>query len=114
MAEYFSKELHKALEQALKEKRRQKSRIKVVFDGYKYPVIKTWNNGFSVDSSCTPILRGFVDLFEGSRHLSRCLIVASEELSGELRFEFKRSTAANDKVPLDFEKSSKGPVALIN
>tara|TARA_Y100001960_G_scaffold174383_1_gene182966 strand:- start:130 stop:474 length:345 start_codon:yes stop_codon:yes gene_type:complete len=110
---YFSKELQQGLEHAFKEKKKRKSRIKVVFDGDMYPVLKTWDNGFSVDAESTPIMRGFVDLFEGSRHLSRCLIIASEQQLGELKFEFKRSTEATDKAPLDFEKLPEEPIALL-
>ena len=58
-------------------------------------------------------LRGFVDLYDGARHLYQCLIVASEEDGGQMRYEFKRSTEARDAAPLDFARDEDAPVALI-
>jgi len=54
-----------------------------------------------------------VDLYDGSRHLYQCLIVASEEEGDEMRYEFKRNTPAVDSAPLDFERGANKPVALI-
>jgi len=66
-----------------------------------------------VDLQDAPQLRGLVDLYDGSRHLYQCLIVASEEEGGEMRYEFKRNTRAVDSAPLDFERDANKPVALI-
>jgi hypothetical protein len=54
-----------------------------------------------------------VDLYDGTKHLYQCLIVASEEEAGEMRYEFKRNTRAEDKVPLDFEQAPAALIALI-
>ena len=53
------------------------------------------------------------DEFDGARHVSQCLIVASHEENGEFKFEFKRNTAAHDIAPVDFEKDLNAPIALI-
>jgi hypothetical protein len=66
-----------------------------------------------VDLQDAPQLRGLVDLYDGSRHLYQCLIVASEEEGDEMRYEFKRNTPAVDSAPLDFERDANKPVALI-
>ena len=39
---------------------------------------------------------------DGSKHLYQCLIVASQEEDGEMLYEFKRATVAEDQAPLDF------------
>ena len=62
-----------------------------------FPVLDYRDSGFSLDIDNAPKLRGLVDLYDGSRHLYQCLIVASEEDGMLMRYEFKRSTAAVDK-----------------
>ena len=114
MSTFLSKELQKGLDDARASDKRHKSRLKVQFDGDMYPVLKMWDTGFSVGSDRAPQMRGLVDLFDGARHLSRCLIVASDEENGELAFEFKRSTPAKDNAPLDFERIKSAPIALLN
>ncbi len=79
-----------------------------------YPVLKLWTTGFSVDAENAPHMRGLVDIFEGPKHVSQCLIVASDEENGEVKFEFKRSTPTSDKAALDFVRSPDAPVALLN
>jgi len=111
---FLSKDLQKGLADALANDKRRKSRIKVQFDGDMYPVLKVWDSGFSVEADKAPRMRGLVDLFDGARHLSRCLIVASDEENGELAFEFKRNTPVEDEAPIDFERIKSAPIALLN
>lgn len=78
-----------------------------------YRVLRFWKNGFSMEEETAPNLRGLVDLYDGSRYLYQALIVTSEVEDGEVKFEFKRSTAAVDKAPLDFERDENAPIALL-
>ncbi|MDB2459791.1 hypothetical protein N9W92_01045, partial [Planktomarina temperata] len=89
------------------------SRLRVQAGTEIFRVLKYWDSGFSVDLQDASQLRGLVDLYDGSRHLYQCLIVASEEEGGEMRYEFKRNTRAVDSAPLDFERDANKPVALI-
>ena len=114
MTTFLSKELHDDLTRAQKDKKVKKSRLRVEFDGALVPVLKLWDNGFSMDIEHAPQLRGLVDIFDGSRHLSQCLIIASTEESGEIHFEFKRSTDVTDTPALDFVLPKDKPVALLN
>ena len=114
MTTFLSKELHADLTRAQKDKKVKKSRLRVEFDGALVPVSKLWDNGFSMDIEHAPQLRGLVDIFDGSRHLSQCLIIASTEESGEIHFEFKRSTDVTDTPTLDFVLPKDKPVALLN
>lgn len=113
MSEFLPKEVREGLEQARKRDLKKKSRLRVIVGDAVFPVLKYWETGFSLDIDDAPRLRGLVDLYDGSRHLYQCLIVASEEELGEMRYEFKRSTAAVDRPPLDFVRDENAPVALI-
>ena len=108
MTTFLSKELHADLTRSQKDKKVKKSRLRVEFDGALVPVLKLW------DIEHAPQLRGLVDIFDGSRHLSQCLIIASTEESGEIHFEFKRSTDVTDTPALDFVLPKDKPVALLN
>ncbi|WP_010140795.1 hypothetical protein [Oceanicola sp. S124] len=113
MTTFLPKDLEEGLQQARKYRARKASRLRVEADGQSFPVLNRWENGFSVDADVVPRLRGHVELFEGSRFLATCLIIASEELGGEMRYEFKRATPARDSAPLDFQKDADAPVALL-
>lgn len=112
MSEFLPKEVREGLREARKRALRKKSRLRVRVGDQVFTILRYWDEGFALDAGDAPHLRGLVDVYDGARHLSQCLIVASEEDEGEMVYEFKRSTAAFDQAPLDYERSS-GPVALI-
>ena len=113
MTTFLPKEVAEGLEAARKQALRKNSRLRVQAGTDIFTVRKYWDSGFSVDLQDAPQLRGLVDLYDGRRHLYQCLIVASEEEGGEMRYEFKRNTRAVDSAPLDFERDMNKPVALI-
>ncbi|MDF1855204.1 hypothetical protein [Pseudooceanicola sp.] len=113
MSTYLSKELNEGLQAAHRLVRARNSRMRVRNGQDVYPVIRFWDAGFSVEAEVAPHLRGFVDILDGGRHLFQCLIVASDEEAGEIRYEFKRATAASDTAPLDFAPACDAPVGLI-
>ncbi|MBT8153363.1 hypothetical protein KMP13_05545 [Epibacterium ulvae] len=113
MTTYVPKSVQEAMDAARLDGFRKKSRLRVQVKDQYYPVLRLWDDGFSVETETVPQLRGLVDLFDGARQLSQCLIVASEEEAGEVRYEFKRSTAAADRAPLDFYQAPDAPVGLI-
>ena len=114
MTTFLPKEVQEGLEQARGRDRRKKARLRVSVDEFTlYPVLEFRDGGFSLDAANAPKLRGLVDLYEGSRHLYQCLIVASEEDGTLMRYEFKRSTAAVDRAPLDFARASTAPIAYL-
>lgn len=112
MSDFLPKEVREGLEQARKQSLRKKSRLKVRAGGETFTILRYWDDGFALDAEEAPRLRGLVDLYDGGRHMSQCLIIASEEEGGERVFEFKRATVASDNAPLDYERLS-GPVALL-
>ncbi|NNE79826.1 MAG: hypothetical protein HKN18_06085 [Silicimonas sp.] len=107
MSEFLPKEVREGLEQARKHKLRKKSRMKVRVGDQSFTILRYWDDGFALDADDAPQLRGLVDLYDGGRHLSQCLIIASEEDGGEMVFEFKRATVAADQAPLDYERTTK-------
>ena len=113
MTDFLTKELREGLEQARKLAAKKKARLHVQVGEETYPVLRLWKNGFSLDADDAPHMRGLVDLYEGSRHAAQCLIIASEEEGGEMRFEYKRTTQAHERAPLDFARDEDAPVALI-
>lgn len=113
MLEFLSKEVREGLEAARKQEQRRRSRLRVQVGQTIFPVLRFWDDGFALDAELTSHLRGLVDVFDGSRHIFQCLIVASASDGGELVCEFKRSTPVRDRAPLDFWRDENAPVALI-
>ena len=109
----LSQELREGLEMARQRALRRRSRLRLHAGERILPVRRLWDGGVSVDAEGAPHLRGLVDLYDGSRHLCECLIVASGEASGEMVYEFKRLTTVKDRPPLDYWAEEDAPVALI-
>lgn len=113
MFQYLSNEVRDGLEAARKQALRRRSRMSVQVGDEVYPILRYWQNGFSIDASHTSHLRGLVDIYDGPRQMTQCLLVASTVEHGELVCEFKRNTTALDRAPLDFERAGERPVALL-
>ncbi|WP_415921812.1 hypothetical protein [Tateyamaria sp. SN6-1] len=113
MSTFVPKEVQAGLDQARRQSLRKASRLRIVTPDGVHPVLRMWKTGFAMEAETAPKLRGYVDLYDGAIHLFQCLVVASEEDAGEMRFEFKRLTAVSDRAPLDFERNPMAPVALI-
>ena len=113
MSEFLPKEVREGLENARKQSLRKKSRLKVRVGNHDFTILRYWDEGFSLDVDDAPHLRGLVYVYDGARHISQCLIVASEEDGGEMVYEFKRETMAYDQAPLDYERDANAPIALI-
>ena len=113
MLEYLPNEIREGLDTARKAQAKRKSRLRVQVGEAVFPILRFWHDGFALDAELTPNLRGLVDVYDGSRHIFQCLIVASSLENGEIVCEFKRSTAVLDKAPLDFWREENAPTALL-
>lgn len=113
MTTYLPKDIQDGLDAARRKAKRRSSRLRVVVDGTVYPILRLEEHGFTLRIDGAPSLRGLVDVHDGGRHLWQCLIVASEEEGDEMRYEFKRQTAATDRPALDFVRPDDAPVALL-
>ncbi|MEL6467892.1 MAG: hypothetical protein AAFQ58_23260 [Pseudomonadota bacterium] len=112
MSTFVPKEVQAGLDGARLQSLKSASRLRIATDGVTHPVLRMWKTGFSMTSDA-PHLRGYVDLYDGAIHLFQCLIVASDEEAGEMRYEFKRLTAVAEKPALDFVRTEDAPVALL-
>jgi hypothetical protein len=111
--EFLPKEVREGLEAARKRDRARKSRLRIQLGEAVFPVLRLWDDGLALDADRVPKLRGLVDVYDGSRHLCQCLIVASTVENGELICEFKRSTPAEDRPALDFWRDENLPVGYL-
>ena len=113
MLNFLSKEVRDGLEMARMSRERRKSRLRVQVGEAVFPVLRFWHDGMALDAKLTPHLRGLVDVYDGSRHIFQCLIVASVAEGGELICDFKRSTIVGDTAPPDFWRDENAPVGYI-
>jgi hypothetical protein len=113
METVLSKEVQAGLDAARIASLRKSSRLRIDVDGVTHKVLRMWKGGFAMEASEAPHLRGLVDLYDGANHMFQCLIVASDEEGGEMRFEFKRATPVASAAALDFERAVDAPVGLI-
>lgn len=113
MLEFLTKEIREGLEAARRRDARRKMRLRVQVGEAVFPVLRLWQDGMALDASLTPNLRGLVDVYDGSRHILQCLIVASSTEGGELVFSFKRSTAVLDQPALDYWRDENAPVGFL-
>lgn len=113
MLEFLPKEVRDGLDAARNRDYARKSRLRIHVNGAVFPILRFWHEGFALDSSHAPNLRGLVDVYDGARHVFQCLIVASEIENGVLVCDFKRSTPVTDRAPLDYWRDENAPVAYL-
>lgn len=114
MLEFLPKDVHDALDAARKREQKRKSRLRVQVGDALFPVLRFWHDGFALDADVSPrALRGLVDVYDGSRHIFQCLIVASSIENGELVCDFKRATAVTGRAALDFWRDENAPVGFL-
>ena len=114
MSEYLPQAVREELQRAQKNSAAKRARLRVEAAGESYRLTNLTPTGFSVAIEDAPKLRGLVDLFDGGRHLSQCLIVAASKDGDQMVYDFKRNTAAHDGAPLDFERAVDAPIALLS
>lgn len=113
MSSFLPQALRDELAAAQKLARRRRATRVVHVGDEAYPILEMTERGFSIDAEDAPHLRGFIDIYDGPRHLYQALIVASEQAGDLMRYEFKRNTAAATRAPVDFETEADIPVGLL-
>ena len=113
MLEYLPQEVQDGLDKARRDAARRKGRMRVEIDGQRFKIFRYWDQGFALDADDAPLLRGHVDVFDGPRHIGRCLIVASALERGEMVYEFKRNTPVSTTQPRDFAPDDFMPAGLL-
>jgi hypothetical protein len=114
MTEDLPEAVRQGLEAARVAALKRSNRLCIHDRGAVHRVLRIWENGFALAATDSVPLRGYVDLYDGPRHLSSCLIVASGDGErGERTYEFKLRTEVLDRAPADFEQTETAPAALI-
>lgn len=113
MFEFLPQDIREGLDAARKVAAKRKSRLRLQVGEAVFPILRFWHDGFSLDADLTPHLRGLVDVYDGSRHVFQCLIIASASENGELICEFKRLTPVSETAPLDFWRDENAPIAYL-
>ncbi|MEN8833188.1 MAG: hypothetical protein ABF285_14650 [Pacificibacter sp.] len=112
-SEFLPKEVREGLELARKRDLKRRSRLRVRTNDGAFPILRLWDEGFEVERDNAEHMRGLVDIYDGARHLYQALIVASQDDGFKMSFDFKRSTPAADRPPLDYDQPDDAPVALL-
>jgi len=113
MLESLPQSIQDELRAAQTKAAKKRLRLRVEANGESHTIVRMLPEGFVVDRGSAPNLRGLVDIYDGGRHLSQCLIVASEADGHRMQYEFKRNTSATDGAPLDFVRPDDAPIALL-
>lgn len=113
MFEYLPKDLQDGLDAARKRAEKRKGRLCIHIDGQVHPIRRWWEGGFALSARHAPSLRGLVDVYDGPKHIFRCLVIASQSDEEEVICEFKRSTAPADRAALDFCPEAEAPAGLL-
>ncbi len=106
-------EVQEGLDKARRAALLKSNRLTVEVGGVSYRILRAWPGGFAVEAADAASLRGLVDLYDGPRHLSQCLIVAASEEGGERHFDYKRMTSVVGGQPADFVRAPTAPAALL-
>lgn len=113
MFETLPEDIRRGLEAARKRAQRQHSRLCVHVNDAIFPILRLWETGLAVDARRVPPLRGLVDVYDGPRHVSQCLIIASQADGDETCYEFKRSTAITDLPVRDYADDDRPQAILL-
>lgn len=113
MSSFLPESVREELAAAQKFSRRRRATRVVHVGDEAFPILEMTDSGFAVEAADAPRLRGFIDIYDGARHLYQALIVASEQQGDLMRYEFKRNTATATTPPVDFERGDARPVALL-
>lgn len=113
MSFFLPKEVRDGLETAQKRALKRKNRLHVRIGEQHFPIHEFTETGFTMTMDAAPRLRGFVDIYDGPRHVFYALIVACDEEAATLHYEFKRATAIQADAPIDYERSANAPVGYL-
>ncbi|MCF6271990.1 MAG: hypothetical protein L3J37_02195 [Rhodobacteraceae bacterium] len=113
MDAFLSKEVLDGLERARKQARRKKNRLRLHVGDEIYPLLQVSDTGFEMERDAAPHLRGFVDIYDGARHLATCLVIHSEPEGDIMRYEYKRHTNVAKGPAKDFVVDESAPTALL-
>lgn len=113
MDNHMSPEVLEGLKRAQSQAIHRKNRLRVFVGDDYYPVLRSWEGGFSLAAEDAPHLRGTVEFCDGTKIIHECLIVCSAQEGSEMIYDYKRLSPAVEKAPVDFEQSEDAPIAYL-
>lgn len=113
MLEMLPDDVRKGLEQARKQSLKRNDKLCVHDGDQVYRILRIWDDGFALDATSSPRLRGRVEIYDGMRHLYQCLVIDSEVKGEERVFDFKWVNPIPDRPPADFVRETDAPIALL-
>ncbi|PYE84269.1 hypothetical protein [Pseudoroseicyclus aestuarii] len=113
MSDILPDAVREGLEQARLKALRRSSRLSIQDGTRVLPVLRLWDGGFSVAAGAEVLPRGFVDLYDGPRHLYQCLVVASQVEGAERVYDFKWNAPVTGAPAADYVRDEARPEALI-
>lgn len=102
MSTITSDEMLRSIRPAKRAKRQVETGLRLVSPSGTCLIQRMWDNGCVLAYEDTPQLRGYVDIYDGDRHMFQCLIVAAEHDGDRVRCTFKRLTAVRMSAPVDY------------
>ena len=81
---------------------RRRSRLVMECRSRRFPVVAMSADGCLIEAPDGRVPGGFVDIFDGERHVEHCLVVLTAPEGPFLRCTFKRRTPSRLVPPRDF------------
>ena len=113
MYTFLPEAVRKGLEDARKAALRRKDRLSVRDGDATHRIRRLWDGGFALDLNGSDKLRGYVDIYDGPKHLYQCLVVSAVADDEERVFEFKWLTPVADRPAADFVYPDFVPAGLL-
>lgn len=114
MTDFLPEAVRKGLEDARMAMLRRSSRLCIHNGEEIHRVLRLWDGGFTLSSQNPPHLRGFVDLYDGPRHMYQCLVITSHDEGDERVFTFKWNRPVAESPPADFVHEVEQPAGLLS
>lgn len=96
-----------------REHKARRLRMRLQDGGRLIDVDEMWKDGFALSRKGPQPERGFVDLFDGARHLYRALIYKVGARGDQQIYGYKISRKAGLSQPSDYERDTSAPIAFL-
>lgn len=113
MDSHLPSDFRSATEGARVRPRGKRHRLRLKAGNDEIDVVEIWQGGFSIKADAPCFRRGFVDLYDGGKHLFHALAYPTSEDSALRTFAFKIRQDPDAAPPRDYDRAADVPVALI-
>ena len=85
----------------------QPTGLRAVSGASSWPILRMWRDGFAI--AVGQQIRGFVDIYDGDRHVFSCLACEDGAEGGEQLFLIQQRNKGHARVPSDFAAEAGAP-----